>query len=115
MFRTLFALMVIANPAMAQSWNDWSGDIALSNADLEDRIVGQSITFYDNGLSLYADDGSYSYTYDGGGTAYGEYELKDDGVVCVDFANGFTRCDRFVFAGDRLVLQTEKGERFPVR
>lgn len=115
MFRTLFVFMIIAGPVTAQSWNDRSGDIVLSDADLSDRIVGQSITFYDNGMSQYDDDGSYSYTYDGGGTAYGQYELKDDGVVCVAFANGFTRCDRFVLSGDRLVLQTEKGERFPVR
>jgi len=111
----LAGLIVMASAAGAQEWNDRAGDIALSETDLTDRLVGQTITFYDNGQSVYFDDGRYTYTYDGGGTAHGYYRLEQDGVVCVEFVHGFQRCDRFVLSGDRLVLQTEAGDRFPVR
>ena len=115
MLRYLFGFLLVASAVCAQSWNDRAGDVSFDKAELEARIVGKSITFFDDGESLFADDGRYSYTYDGGATAYGKYQIKQDGVVCVDFDNGFARCDRFVMAGERLVLQTEKGERFPVR
>lgn len=115
MQKTTIALIFTASFASAQSWNDRGGDIVLNETELTERLVGQSIVFFDDGESSYSADGRYSYTYDGGATAYGVYSLKPDGVVCVDFENGFARCDRFVLSGDRLVLQTEKGERFPIR
>lgn len=111
----LAGLILAAGTAAAQDWNDRVGDVVLNETELSDRLVGQTLTFFDNGKSVYFEDGRYTYTYDGGGTAHGYYRLETDGVVCVDFVHGFERCDRFVFSGDRLVLQTTDGDRFPVR
>lgn len=91
------------------------GDSVLEQAAVSDRLVGQSIMFYDNGVSRFETDGRYSYTYDQGGTAYGQFEIGVDGVVCIDFINGFSRCDRYVANGERLLLLTADGLRFPVR
>jgi len=115
MNRILLSLMLTATPLMAQDWNTRATDQLLSESELADRIVGQTITFYDNGKSQFYDDGRYTYTYDGGGTAYGYFELQPNGVVCIDYVNGFKRCDRFVLSGAGLVLLTEAGDRFPLR
>lgn len=79
-------------------------------------IDGQTLTFFDDGQSKFSAGGAYSYTYaNGGGTAFGAYEVGEDGTVCIAFRNGFGRCDRYVESGGRVVMLTEKGERFPVR
>lgn len=111
----LIGLIFAACAAGAQEWNGRAGDVVLSLPELSDRLTGQTITFYDNGQSVYFADGRYTYTYDGGGTAHGYYRLQAGGVVCIDFVHGFQRCDRFVLSGDRLILQTADGDRFPVR
>lgn len=115
MIRLLICMMLIATPVVAQNWNTRETDQLLSKTDLEARLVGQTITFYDDGQSRYYDDGRYTYTYDGGGTAHGYFELRPDGVVCVEYVHGFERCDRFVMTGENLILLTEAGDRFPIR
>ena len=91
-------------------------DTALTVQALQTRLFGQILTFYDDGQSEYYPDGRYTYTYAGnGGTAYGYWRIEADGAVCVDFVNGFARCDRYVMAGAQLVLLDEKGARYPVR
>ncbi|MFV2053979.1 hypothetical protein [Aliiroseovarius sp. YM-037] len=110
------ALILSASAATAQQdWPTRDTDTLFTREGLRDRLVGQSITFYDDGVSQFAEDGVYAYTYDQGGTAFGEYVIGEDSTVCVNFQNGFTRCDLFVAAGDQLVLITEKGDRYPVR
>jgi len=91
------------------------GDRVLEKEALTERLVGRSITFYDNGQSNFEPDGGYSYTYYQGGTAFGQFEIGDDGVVCIDFANGFSRCDRYVENDGRFILLTADGYRFPIR
>lgn len=109
------AALFVAGQAAAQDWAVRDGDSYLSDAEMRAEIVGHRLTFYDDGVSDYGPDGGYSYTYDGGGTAFGDYELGENGVVCTAFRNGFERCDMIVRNRDRLVVITEKGDRYPVR
>ena len=113
--RLAVALVLLAAPALAQEWKLRDGDVPLEPGALAERLVGRTVTFYDDGQSYYFPDGRYTYTYAGGGVAYGYFRLGEGGTVCVEFVNGFSRCDRYVRAGARLVLLTEDGERFPVR
>lgn len=116
MRKTTMAAMALALlPAMAAGWETRDGDVPLSEAALRDALVGQVLVFHDDGRARFYDDGRYSYTYAGGGTAYGHYSLGDDGTACIGFTNGFSRCDLYVRSGARLVLITEDGDRFPVR
>lgn len=108
-----FALLPAA--AIAQDWILRADDLKLSDQELHTAIVGQTLIFYDNGQSAFQADGSYAYTYDQGGSALGSYELQDDSTVCIAYQNGFSRCDMYVRNGERLVLLTAKGERFPIR
>ena len=99
----------------AQDWALRSGDTVLSRAEMQAELVVQDIVFYDNGRSQFGAGGAYAYTYDQGGTAFGQYTLRDDGVICIAYRNGFGRCDKYVRNGGRLVVITEDGDRFPVR
>jgi hypothetical protein len=64
---------------------------------------------------MFSAGGAYSYTYASGDSAFGRFEIGEDGTVCIAFRNGFTRCDRYVENGSRIVMLTQKGERFPLR
>ncbi|MFW8634975.1 hypothetical protein [Cribrihabitans pelagius] len=113
----LLSLLLAPLPAAAADWQFRPGDQPLSAVELA-ALPGQSFRFYDGGESRYGAEGAYSYTYsaeNGGGTAWGTYRLLPDGSVCVDFTNGFSRCDLYVRNGARMILITEEGERFPVR
>lgn len=113
--RNLVFLMMMASPAVAQGWAVRSGDEALTGAALRAVIEGQELVFFDDGRSKFSAGGSYSYTYaNGGGTAFGAWRIDGD-AVCIAFRNGFARCDRYVRSGARVVMLTQKGERFPVR
>ncbi len=103
--------------ACAQDWSPRDSDRLFDQAALDTRLRGQTITFFDDGQSRFFDDGRYTYTYaNDGGTGYGYFDVKDDSTICVDFVNGFSRCDMYVIdASDRLVVITESGDRFPVR
>lgn len=93
-----------------------TGDTPLSLVEAQDLTNGQTLTFYDDGQAKFSVGGSYSYTYaNNGGTAFGRFNVDTDGKVCIAFANGFDRCDVFVQSGGRLVMLTEKGERYPIR
>ncbi|MCF6431668.1 hypothetical protein L1069_12255 [Leisingera sp. MMG025] len=110
-------LSLMAGSALAGDWPLRPGDTVLAQDEL-DALSGRSFRFYDGGESLYGSDGAYAYTYsakNGGGTAWGTYRIAADGSVCVEFANGLGRCDLYVRNGSRVILITEKGERFPVR
>ncbi len=109
-------LMLFAGAASVQDDRLRDGEDWLSLPALEKRLVGQTVTFFDDGQSYYYEDGRYTYTYgNDGGSAYGYYELGADGTVCIEFVNGFSRCDQFIQADERLMLLTEKGVRFPIR
>ena len=102
--------------AAADNWNLRDSDQILDADALAGFADGGSITFFDDGVSLFSAGGAYSYTYaNGGGTAFGRFRIEDDGVICIDYRNGFSRCDLYVRNGGRLVLLTEDGERYPVK
>ncbi|WP_291729434.1 hypothetical protein [Leisingera sp. F5] len=110
-------LCQLASSALAEGWPLRPGDTALAQNELE-ALPGRSFRFYDGGESLYGSDGAYAYTYsveNGGGTAWGTYRIAADGSICVEFTNGFGRCDLYVRNGSRVILITERGERFPIR
>ena len=99
----------------AEEWAVLERDAVLNRDEAVQATEGQVLTYYDNGQSSYAAGGAYSYTYDGGGTAFGTFTIDEAGVICVSFRNGRSRCDKLVRNDGRLILLTEKGERFPVR
>ncbi|MCH2095231.1 MAG: hypothetical protein MK160_08975 [Rhodobacteraceae bacterium] len=106
----------LASVLEAEEFSLSTGDTVVPAQVLASRLSGQILTFYDNGTSKFFTDGLYTYTYAGqGGTAYGYWKVTADGTVCIDYINGWSRCDMYVRNGDRLVLITEQGDRFPIR
>ena len=111
-------VMFLALPAFAQEFAVRDSDRVLDADGMAADVVGRTHQFFDGGESFFSVSGIYTYTYSDGGRAYGNYVLQDDGqdgVVCSDFDNGFSRCDKYVHDGTRLVLLTEDGNRFPVK
>lgn len=114
-----FALLALFLPgsALSQSLDTREGDTVISAADLDTRLRGQQLVFFDDGVSHFYHDGRYTYAYDmgEGGFAYGYFEVPEDSTVCIAFVNGFSRCDGYVENDGRLVLITRDGHRFPIR
>ncbi len=106
---------VIATPVVAADWAIRDNDQPLTREEVDALTAGQTLVFYDEGRSMYSVGGAYSYTYASGESAFGQYTIADDGTVCIFYRNGFRRCDRYVRNGNRIVLLTENGLRFPIR
>lgn len=107
-------LALLAPAAVAQGVRN--SDVKMDAGEMRARISGKSVLFFDGSEARYFAGGAYSYRYtvddpELGGT----YRTTDDSQVCVRFVNGFGRCDTYVQSGDRLVLITRDGLRFPVR
>ncbi|MBY5934541.1 hypothetical protein KUV51_16145 [Tateyamaria omphalii] len=114
--RLFLILFLLAGPALSQDWAVRSADTPLDRQAVMALVEGNTLTFFDDGQSKFSAGGAYSYTYaNGGGTAFGRYEVGVDGTVCIAFRNGFGRCDKYVESAGRVVMLTEKGERFPIR
>ena len=114
--RWVFIFLISAVPAAAQDWALQSGDRLMDRAEVVALVEGNTLVFFDDGQSKFSPGGAYSYTYaNGGGTAFGVFEVGADGTVCIAYRNGFSRCDRYVRSGDRVVMLTARGERFPIR
>lgn len=107
--------VAVATPLAAQSWNTRAEDQSFDAAALTARLSGHTLVYFDEGRSVYAEDGRYQYIYGGGGIWYGHWKVTENSVVCVTFVTGVARCDRIVQNGARLVVQTADGMRFPVR
>lgn len=105
----------LASAVAAEEWALRSGDRELSRAEIVALTTNSTLVFFDDGQSQYARDGAYSYTYASGESAFGRYEVEPDGTVCVYYRNGFSRCDRYVEAGARIVLLDQRGQRFPLK
>jgi hypothetical protein len=113
--RLALFLAVFALPAAAQE-GLLDADELLDQAGMTALLSGQIVEFHDGSKSRYDADGVYGYTYTDDGPIWsGHYEVFDDSRVCVDFDNGSARCDLFVKQGDRIILITAAGLRFPVR
>lgn len=110
-----FALIaLIATPVIADGLR--ASDVQLDRNGMDALLTGMVVTFYDGSKSSYAPDGSYGYTYtDDGPVWQGQYTFDGESRVCVAFENGSSRCDMFVMDGERAVLITDDGTRFPVR
>ncbi|WP_299408469.1 hypothetical protein [uncultured Roseobacter sp.] len=108
-------MFLIPTAAAAQDWALRAGDKLLSHMEVAQLTTGQTLVFYDDGQSKFSAGGAYSYTYASGQSAYGRYTIEPDGTVCIQYRNGFARCDRYVQSGTRIVLLTEDGQRFPIR
>lgn len=113
--RHILFLLFFPFAAFAEGFPLLSGDQALSRDEVVEMTSGPVVEFYEGGQSRYSVGGAYSYTYQGGGTAFGQFEVGPDGVICIIFNNGRGRCDRFVRSHGRVVMITETGDRFPIR
>lgn len=111
----LLAASLLATQASAQDWTIRDTDQLLPPEALTSALSGQTLVFFDDGRSVYNGDGTYNYTYGGGGTWYGHWRVEGDSLVCVTFVTEVTRCDLVVQNGDRLVVLTADGQRFPIR
>lgn len=113
--RLILAFLLLPTGVLADGFNQLEGDTMLTRDQVVGLTAGHVLTFYEGGSSRYSVGGAYSYSYESGATAYGRFEVGSAGDVCVTFANGRTRCDRFVRSHGRLVLLTEDGGRYPAR
>ena len=112
----LLLAICAAGPVVAQDWNLRGSDAILDAAAMARIADGGSLRFYDDGLSRFSAGGAYSYTYaNDGGTAFGRFRVEAEGIICIDYRNGMSRCDKYVRNDGRLVLLTTNGERFPVK
>ena len=111
-------LVALATPAASQEFALRDGDTVPTSIALSEMIIDRDLEYFDGGVSRYAADGSYVWTYaanNGGGVWEGTYLLSENGTLCVVFEAGNERCDMFVTSDGRLVLLTIEGQRFPVR
>jgi hypothetical protein len=107
-------IALAAAPALADGHR--TSDVILDKTGMSALLSGKVVTFFDGSRSTYARDGSYGYTYTDDGPVWrGQYTLDQESRVCVIFENGESRCDMFVMDGERAVLITRDGTRFPVR
>lgn len=101
--------------ALAGEWPLRSDDSIFPEQELRDFIARNEVRFYDGGRSEYGPGDAYAYVYSSDDRAEGRYRFAGDGSICVDFINGFARCDLFVRNGTRVILIDEKGDRYPLR
>ncbi|MEP2782905.1 MAG: hypothetical protein ABJO67_00240 [Pseudoruegeria sp.] len=115
--RYLLLFLCFATIATAQTTPGIrDNDALLSKADLAAALSGNVVRFYDGGAASFSTDGRYAYKYDSGEQVWsGVYQIGAASEVCVEFDNGFSRCDVYVEDGNRLILITDKGDRFPVK
>ncbi|MDE9450648.1 hypothetical protein J3R80_09255 [Aliiroseovarius sp. Z3] len=107
--------LLVASPSIADEWKTRPGDTRLDQTELSNTVSGQTLTFYDGATSVFNLDGTYSYTYGGGGTWLGDYKIGTDSTACILFVTGVSRCDLYIVNNDQLVLITKDGLRFPVQ
>jgi len=110
-------LMLVSGPVAAQDYAIRATDRAPDITTLSQMILDRDVVYFDDGISRYNTDGSYSWTYsaaNGGGVWSGTYVMTDN-VICIVFDSGMDRCDMFVTSGDRLTLLTAEGDRYPIR
>ena len=96
--KSLALLFLFSSPGLA--------DTAVPAAALKNLIVGKTVLI-GSSRAFYGADGNY--TYDG---AYpGKYRI-DNGRICVDFLNGFARCDQIVKDAGNYYLINAQGYRY---
>ena len=111
-------LFALASPVAAQEYAVRTSDTVPSTTDLSTLILDRDLEYFDGGISRYYADGSYAWTFgeaNGGEMHPGRHEIGTDATVCITYETGAERCDRFVQSGERLVLLTDDGQRYPIR
>lgn len=92
------------------------GDRQYAPAELTALLSGQAVTFFDGGTARFGSAGDYAYVYEGSDQVWaGTWAAGEASAVCVAFENGSSRCDTYVTDGQRLVLITDAGDRFPAK
>ena len=114
-FRAFVALMILNGPGLTAEWPMRLGDRIFTKEELCLFIATNQIRFHDGGRSEYGPGDAYSYVYASENRANGAFRIETDRSICVDFVNGFSRCDLFVRNGNRVILIDEKGDRYPLR
>lgn len=115
MMRFLVFFLLLPTVGLAADFTLLKEDQALTPSEIEALVSDTVVEFYEGGQSRYSTGGAYSYTYKSGGTAFGKFEVRPDGAICVLFNNGRDRCDFFVHSHGRVVMITQSGERYPIR
>lgn len=114
MLRIVLLGICISGPALGQTLRP--GDEPLSKFELESRLSGQVVEFFDDSQAFYEADGLYRYRYQPDDPPFvGKWEATNDGTVCVTFENGFGRCDTYVVSRKRLTMIIANGDRYPAR
>ncbi|WP_299413056.1 hypothetical protein [uncultured Sulfitobacter sp.] len=113
--RYLIALLMLPTSLWASDFAMLEGDMPLTYDEVVTMTARPVVEFYEGGQSRYSAGGAYSYSYEGGGTAFGTYSVAADGTICILYRNGRDRCDRFVRSHGRLVMLTQDGQRFAIR
>lgn len=113
--KLIIALVLFPSALWAIDFKLLQGDIALSRGEVMEMTSQSVVEFFEGGQSRYSAGGSYSYTYQGGATAFGHFVVTQDGMICITYRNGRDRCDRFVHSHGRLVMLTQDGQRFAIR
>lgn len=113
--RLIAMILTLLPSAALADWAMRGGDTVFDAAALMARLDGQEVAFYDGGRSVYGPGDAYAYVYSDGRPVPGTYALRADGAVCVEFENGWSRCDLYVSNKGRMYLITEEGDRFPVK
>lgn len=113
--RFLVFLLLLPTIGLAADFALLRGDQALTRGEIETLVSDTVVEFHEGGQSRYSTGGAYSYTYKSGGTAFGRFEIRPDGAICVLFDNGRGRCDFFVRSHGRIVMITQSGDRYPIR
>jgi hypothetical protein len=89
---------LLSGTAAAQTPDTRPGDAVIPSAELDARLRGQELVFFDDGVSHFYNDGRYTFAYDlgRGGYAYGYFEVAGNSTVCITFINGLSqlRCLR---------------------
>lgn len=99
----------------AEEWFESRWEKTLNYAETRELVSGHTLTIPGFGQSTYHENGAYTFAYeDQQTTQFGFFEVRNDGIVCVDFQNQSERCDVYVKDQGLLFLITEEGKRFPV-
>lgn len=114
----VFIFMALASPLAAQDYAMRASDTVPSAADLSSLILDRDLEYFDGGTSRYNADGTYAWTFgenNGGETHPGTHRFGDNATLCITYETGAERCDMFVQSGERLVLLSDDGQRYPIR
>lgn len=115
----LIACLTAAAPARADcpdapGWHPLDylqpGDAWLDGYWLTVNLSGHSVR-YDGGHEEYREDGSYRFTAGAQSWTAPAYRFYDNGARCIDYPDG-PRVDFYILGQGRLVLITERGDRF---